>query len=259
MSDEEAKSLPMTYDEELAAEAAAASAAERPQNAEITCKGGILKYEKEERETLEVVIVADIHSRRYYESEMDDDNPQNPVCWAYSPDGKNWVPHSEATKPQCDSCVNCEWNQYETAVKGKGKACTERRTLIVMPADASPEEVPTAELARFEMPPTSSREDYPKFVKGLAMIHGLPPSAAYVTLGCKPDSKAMYRVTFSTGRGDGAVKVPMEVYRAVKERKEEALQMAQKVYEPNPELTEEQIMAREAREEAKRSRGRKMK
>jgi hypothetical protein len=257
----------INYDDEMAKEAREAAAAEKPISARISTKGGILKYNKNELpgNVLECIIVTDRHARKYFEKEFDPNELENPVCWSYSPDGKFVGPHPEASKPQSDNCLNCWANKFETAHKGAGKACSERRVLAVAPSGVSAEDARTADLATLELTPTTSREDYPKYVKGLSIVHGLSPAAAITSIGTKPDAKSQYRLTFAAGNQafvkgveGAALKVDPHVWAALKERREEAVQMIEVAYEPNPELTEEQIMAKEAEKEAKAARGKKL-
>lgn len=259
MSDEKLN-LPVNYDEEMAKEAQAAAEAERPDHPRITCRAGILKYAKEPvpGNKLECIVVADIHSRTFREGAFDEDNPENPVCWAYSDDGKNMKPHPESTKPQCDNCTDCWANQFDTAEKGGGKACKERRKLAIVPAGVQPEDVPTAELASLEIPPTSSRKDWPKYIKTIATIHGLAPTAVYTTIGSVPDEKSQFRLTFEAGARDTPPRLAPELWFALKQRREEAVKMLQEVYDPNPELTEEMLEAKRAREATRKGRASKM-
>lgn len=124
------------------------------------------------------VIVDFITGRFYYDRPFDRENPSPPACYALSPTPNGMAPPKDVPDRQCDTCAACPLNQYESADKGKGKACKEMRILALIPPDADAKTT----VSVMKVPPT-----------------GLKPFDAYVTSIARSLNKAPFQVitTFS--------------------------------------------------------------
>ncbi len=91
--------------------------------------------------TIEAVIVYYRVARAYWEKSLDDGGGNSPPD-CYSNDGKMGI-----GKPG-GSCIGCPLNEFESAKKGKGKACQERKLLFLMMPDSLMPRV-------LSLPPTS--------------------------------------------------------------------------------------------------------
>jgi hypothetical protein len=242
------------YDEELVKRARAAKKKEKPVTGNITMKAGIIKLNGDAApgNKLHGIIIASTHANLFYESEYDEDNPANPVCWAYGDEEETMAPHPKATKPQHDGpCVSCPQNQWGTARKGRGKACSNRRNLAIIPRCDNPDEVREAEVAVMTLPVMSCRE-WSKYVDRLDGMFGRPPEGVVTEVGTVPDAKSQFKVTFTYGYN-----VPNEILGAVFERSDKAQELLEQCWDPNPELTEEELAAKEAAAEKANKRGKR--
>jgi hypothetical protein len=98
-----------------------------------------------------VVIVDYIFENVYYEGEWDPDDVRPPRCFSFSREGYDMTPHESVVKAghaQNDRCEAsgeplCKWNKFNSADKGRGKACRNTRRLALIPAGtAVPNERP---------------------------------------------------------------------------------------------------------------------
>jgi hypothetical protein len=222
------------YEKLLADMAKKATATERPSSSTISVRSGILMYNKEpvKGNKLEVIIIDSTHANTYYDTEWDQDNPTNPVCWAYSkdPDNEEMVPHPKATKPQHENCQHCPHNQWGSDPKGgRGKACKNSRTLAMLPGDVTAEEVVTSEVATQSLPTTSVKE-WSNYVNQASAMFGRPPLGMRTELSVEPHVKHQFHVKFKPlGPVDiGMIKALMDKAALCKD-------LLEKVYDPNPE------------------------
>lgn len=250
---DESTNLPTNYDEELAKRARAAKKREKPVTSTVTMKAGILKLNGDAATDNKIhgIIIASTHANIFYEEEYDEDNPTNPVCWAYGEDEDTMAPHPKATKPQHHECAGCHHNQWGTARKGRGKACSNRRKLALIPSCETPEEVKEAEVAVMTLPVTSGKE-WSKYVDKLEGMFSRPPEGVVTTIGTVPDAKSQFKVTFTY-----AGNVGNELLGAVFERADKSAELLEQVYDPNPEPTEEELAERAAAAEKAAKRGKR--
>ena len=131
------KELSAPWQQQLAASATAGKA---PKEKAVTgdyisCKGNKFKLGSQVLGTeLDCVVVAWNFERAYYDTDYDKDNISSPACAALGYDEDEMQPHEKAAKPQCDTCADCWANEWESADKGKGKACGDRRRLALVVA-----------------------------------------------------------------------------------------------------------------------------
>lgn len=225
------------YDEMLANLAKKATATEAPSSSKISVKAGILSYNGQAAEgnKLDCIIIASTHTNLFYEEKYDSDNITSPVCYAYSedPDEFPMVPHPKASKPQADDCESCWANQWGSG-KGRGKACKNSRTLAVVPGGVTAEDIATAEVATLNLPVMTVSKMWSPYVHKLSALYQRPPLAMVTTVGVKPDAKSQFLITF-----DDAGPVDKSLIPGLIARAGTVKALLERVYEPNPEPTEE--------------------
>ena len=128
------------------------------------------------------VIVFYRPARAYWEKSMDDGGANTPPD-CYSNDGNDGI-----GKPG-GNCALCPFNQFESALKGKGKACNERKLLFLMMPDSVMPRV-------MSLPPTSLGA-FKKYLTRLTS--GVVPYPAVVTeIGLTPKTNARGVAYFET-------------------------------------------------------------
>jgi hypothetical protein len=86
--------------------------------------------------TADVRVLAAVGERTWYSEAFDADSVQVPTCYALDSDS----PHPEAREAQAETCADCKWNKWGTAVDSRGnpsrgKACREGARIIVVPSN----------------------------------------------------------------------------------------------------------------------------
>ena len=159
----------------------------------ISFQGNTIKGDE-----LDVIVIDSVLENCYYPGVNDSDNPAPPVCYAFGRDEKTMAPHAESSSPQSELCSECQWNKFESAEQGRGKACKNVRRLALLPSDAaaSAEAVGSAEMAFAKIPVTSVK-GWATYVRGLSTLEKKPPIAVITTIGTVPDDKSQFKVTFN--------------------------------------------------------------
>lgn len=138
---------------------------------------------------LPVILVAAQFERSYYPGAFTPGEAVVPSC--YSRD--NIVPHEDAAFPQHDTCKDCQWNQFETAREGTGKACKEGLKLAVVHAEqaADPKSNPVIAQCRLSVLNAKTiRQDLQGIMANPNIEHSVQ---AILTLTCVPDAKSQYK------------------------------------------------------------------
>lgn len=242
MSEEKSGTEVVDYEALLAGLAKKAAASERPTSSTVGCRAGILTFNKEpiKGNKLDAIIIASSHSNLFYENAWDEDNPENPVCFAYGEEDDSeenpMVPHPASSKIQHPTCKGCPQNQWGSDPKGgRGKACKNGRSLAMIPADVSAEDIVKAEVAIQKLPITSVKF-WGNYVNMIAAMFSRPPLGMITTIGVVPDMKHQFHITFEP-------KGPVDVsyLRALMEKAKMCKELLEKVYEPNPEPGEKPV------------------
>lgn len=84
---------------------------------------------------IRVVVLGMVWVKAFYEGEWEEGSKDTPVCYAFGQKETGLVPHLASPKKQADQCTGCEHNKFGTALRGKGKRCGDRPTLLVLLAD----------------------------------------------------------------------------------------------------------------------------
>ncbi len=164
----------------------------------ITLQHGRMMYHEQEvpDNELEVVVVASVTERCYYDGPYDADKITSPACFAQSTDPKEMFPHENVLEPQADNCQECPMAEFGSAKVGRGPACKTYRKIIMVPSNTPAEDMPRAELAYMKISPTSVK-NWSKYANGLVSQYGIPPWAARTKIKLVPDKKTIWQILFS--------------------------------------------------------------
>lgn len=190
----------VNWESQLAAEAQAAAANERPPISSITLKSGIMKYmgEKVPGNNLDVVIVADTEEHLLYTTAYDADNISPPTCFAQGMSGEDLVPHETVPDKPAATCDECHFFAWGSDPKGgRGKACKEVRKLAIIPASAlsNPSTIADAEIAVLRIPVTSVKH-LAKYIISCA-AKGRPLWSMVTNISVEPDDRTQFKVNFA--------------------------------------------------------------
>jgi len=122
------------------------------------------------------IIVDFANEKCWYNSVYDSDNPGSPACWAIGVEKPDeLVPSDLSPVAQCNECINCEKSEWGSADTGRGKACSDKRRLMVVGLDElmEAESIEEVEVAMMKAPP-SSISHFDKYIKGLGKVHKRP-------------------------------------------------------------------------------------
>lgn len=190
----------------------------------VSLKGGIMSVGDEELpgNQMYVIILDHYRENTYFEGRYDPDVKTAPKCYAFGrgADGDDMGPHESMQvslapegwfEPQSDVCRTCSKNEWGTADTGRGKACQNRRRLILLPAGyatpkkgsrdfdvelfTDPAHYQTADEAQLKLPVTSSKE-YSKYVSQLGAQYQRPPHGVLTRIYLEPDAKTQFKVCF---------------------------------------------------------------
>lgn len=163
-----------------------------------------------------VVIMDHVFENIFYEGSFDPDAKNPPTCYAFGRDATTMGPpdtvdeHDEFTR-QSDICANCVQNEWGSAEKGKGKACSNRRRLALVSAgtyvpqgrnggfeleledDAS--HFAKADVAYIKIPVTSVK-GFQQYVKQISEQFGRPLHGVVTRIWLEPHPKYQFQVKF---------------------------------------------------------------
>ncbi len=240
------------WDEELAKDAQAAVATEASTGGApaFSIKGGVLMFNDVAIPNNEVaVIVLDsLIENAYYDTDYDADNITPPTCFAFGRDETTMAPHQtvfEHEQAQNETCKGCQFNAFGTADKGRGKACGNRRRMMLIPAgeidkngvfvaETDAGEIERSIAGQLKIPPTSLKL-WGNYVKQVAGTMNRPPHGVITKMKVVPDPKSQFKVTFQL-----LGKVPNDLMAAVMERRKEALIQIETPYNLDVEEAPEQ-------------------
>jgi hypothetical protein len=210
------KNKVMKWDEELAKAAEIAAGMEEGSTGAgqfLSTKSGILSWQDESMPDNQVVviIVDSILENVYYDTEWDADKPQPPCCFAFNRKEKELAPHkvvNELSQSQNETCEGCQWNEFGTADKGKGKACRNTRRLAMIPAGAldsngdltmieKEKHYETASIGFMRLPVTSVK-GYANYVTRLKDSLKRPPFGVVTRVYLEPDAKNQFKICFES-------------------------------------------------------------
>jgi hypothetical protein len=219
------------WEEEMAAQAKVAAAQEAHVGGGnfFSTRAGVLSVDSQSipNNEMAVLIVDGILENVYYEGKFDPDDITPPSCFAFGRDDADMAPHETVVKngtAQHDTCKGCDKNEFGSSDTGKGKACSNRRRLALLPAGSfdkrtgeftpllDPAHYAKTEMRYLKVPPTSIGA-YAAYVKQLAGGIKRPPHGVFTRISLAPHPKKQFEVKF-----EALAPVPNEVMGAVMER-----------------------------------------
>lgn len=239
MTEKQPGTAVVNWADEMAKHAVAVAKQETPSSGYISLKAGVLSYggAAVPNNKLDVIVLDYAMENTYYEGKYDPNNVRSPVCFAIARAAPEvyLTPHPMSEKRQaamCDECPNLKWGSDPGG--GRGKACQERRRLIMIPANTqeSPEKVLSAETAIMKLPVTSVKL-WANYVATVATLNKRPPFGLVTQIGTQPNPKSQFNVTFNAV---GAL--PDNVMAAIMQKREACLDILLKAYDQNGEEDE---------------------
>lgn len=233
------------WDEQFAAMAAEYAGAEKSGGSFISTQAGVLSFEGDPLpgNQMLTVILDVVRERTFYTDRYDASREHNapPVCYAFArmdePE-EAMAPHPSMQadldyfQPQNDICKTCPHNEWGTSDTGRGKACSERRRLALLPAGYfmpkrgsrdleahvfdTEEHYRTADIAFLKLPVMSVKH-YGRYVAQLASQHRRPPLGVITRIYIEPDPKAQFTVRYEM-----MDLLPPELYEVIMARHQEA-------------------------------------
>jgi hypothetical protein len=229
--EKEAGTSVVNWQERLAKEAKAVAQTERPAISRISLRGGAMTYQNQPipNNELTCIILANVHENAYYPNRFDPNKIEAPDCFAFSETGQDMVPHEKSYKKQDERCAIClqyQWGSDINSPSRKGKACKQKRKLLIMPGDALKNEtIRTCELAILDLP-TTSVKNFSSYVQGLSVGEGRPTWAMMSKIKLSPDPRTQIRVDFTA-----AFPLGEEHLGAILQRADEAKMVLMTPYE----------------------------
>ena len=193
----------ISVEQELADQAKNAALLERPVGGAISLRGGVLAWQGNPvaGNRLPCVVLDTVFENRWYDTPFSAENPSNPACFAISRVEEELGPHEDAEKPQgkdgkCEGCPKNAWGSDPRG--GRGKACSQTRRLVLMPANAlsSAQDIQKSEVAILKLPVTSVRY-WSAYVNQLAGTVKRPPYAVVTEIYPEPHPKHQFHVHFT--------------------------------------------------------------
>jgi hypothetical protein len=134
--------LPVSWEEQMKADAKSMLEAERPSIASMTFKSGVMAIADQPVVGNEItcVILGAVAENTWYKDRYDPNVKSIPACYAIG-EGKadNLVPNEQSKEKQAVLCISCEKFEWGSDPNGgRGKACKERRRLAMIPALSRP-------------------------------------------------------------------------------------------------------------------------
>lgn len=231
------------YDEELAKMAGASATLTNSGGGGrfFSTRAGVLQFDDVSLpgNQMAVIIGSWCLENVYYDTDFDPDNRTPPTCFAFckDPSKKDEMgPDPEQLKDdafdmQATQCSDCWANEWQSAAKGRGKACGNRRRLACLPAGTysgkSHDELEliddadhfrTCEEAFLKVPVTSGK-GFDAYVRDIAEQFQKPLFAVYTRVFLTPDSKSQFKVNFELIEpvDDALIPTLMDRYRKLQE------------------------------------------
>lgn len=203
----------------------------------FSTRGGVLKFNDSPvpNNQMAVVIVDAIMENVFYDSDYDPDAITSPKCYAFGRDENSIQPHEDCEEAQSGGCAACPHNQWGSAEKGRGKACSNRRRLALIDAGqltkdgafephSDPAAFAKAEIAFLKLPPTSIK-GFASYTKQLAKVQKLPPFGVFTLVSLESDPRTQFKLVF-----EQLDVVPSALQKTIFERHKEARELIEFPY-----------------------------
>jgi len=153
--------------------------------------------------TLRAVVVAAVHSNAYYDPDVpfNPKQPQSPLCYAFGADKDEMEPHSQAPEKQNANCANCPMNKFESAKRGKGKACKNQIRLALISEDdlENADSLDSLDIVYMNVPVMSAKNWAAYATNKLANGIKRPYWSVVTTIKVVPDDDSQFKVLFELG------------------------------------------------------------
>jgi hypothetical protein len=200
-SKEESKAI-VSWEDMMKTEAKDVAKTERPSVGRISLQSGIMTYQDQvvPDNTLECIIAAVIHEQVYYDKPYVPGVVNPPGCFAFAPVGDLIKAHPDVgERDYGPDCITCSRNQWGTATRDgvatRGKACSDRRKLAILPRLESIEDYANAEIAILSIP-VMSVKNWANYVNLIAAQQQRPSWGLFTRIIVKPDPKSQFKVYF---------------------------------------------------------------
>ena len=238
------------FDEKWASQAKQYASTERTVSGFITHRAGQFKAGEMEFPELCAIILESVPENAYYGASFDPNKLTPPKCFAFgepgSGDESEMAPHPAMQadpdwfEPQSEDCKSCQWNQFGSAEKGKGKACKNGRRLVVIPAgtfskrkgsrdldldlyvgddvpaNEAREHLANADAYVLKVPPTSIKE-WRAFVHLINNEYHRPPQGVVTRIWTEPMTNGGHKLCF-----EPLALLPDDTYPVMEQRNAEA-------------------------------------
>jgi hypothetical protein len=150
------------------------------------------------------IVLDTAHVHAYYTTGYDPDDPIPPACFAVglAHDDVVMSPVGESPEPQSKTCDKCAKNEFGTADTGKGKACSQRRRLLLLavedPNNLHPDNIAASDVAVLNIPTTSIKNwrAYASHVKKHEKVYMQQVVTSFKIV---KDKKTRHKVEFEVG------------------------------------------------------------
>lgn len=195
----ESKAL-VNWEEKMAKMAQESAAQERVGGTSLSLRAGVLSYmgEQVKGNNLDVIVLDHAVEHSWYDVKYDPDRIVPPVCFAVGRVGEEMVPHESVPEEQrqSDKCATCPKHAFKSAENGRGRACSVRRRLLLLPADQlENDDLSTAEVGVLKVPPTSV-PNWSKYLNRINVLHQRPCFGVITNVAPKPHMKFQFMVHF---------------------------------------------------------------
>ncbi len=189
----------VSWQDMMATEAKEVAKTERPSVARISLQSGIMTYQDQAVPDNEMIgIIGDaIHEQVYYDQPYEAGVVNPPACFGYGNPGDSIKAHESVPERDwknwgdCDTCIMGQWRKPP----GKGKPCSERRRLAILPPSTKPADFDTAEIAVLSLP-VMSVKNWSNYINTVAAQYNRPSWGILTKIMVKPDPKSQFRVHF---------------------------------------------------------------
>lgn len=248
-----------TYDDAYAKAAQQYAAQETKSGGRfLSTRAGVLSFDEQALpgNQLACIVLDSVMENTYYSTRFDGSGPTvPPVCYAFGRGDTDMFPHIESMQkaphyfvPQhiengqvagCDGCPKAQWGSSDT---GRGKACSNRYRLALLPAGVyeqspnrrdwelglydDPAYFQSAEVLYLKLPVTSGKR-WSDYTRMLRTTLGRPPFGAVTRLYLQPDPKTQFGVHFEL-----IEPLPDELAPAIIRRNQETMTQIIQGYEP---------------------------
>ena len=175
-------------DKQLAEEAAnIAATISAPSSNKIKTRDKVFKLPDGQvlQAPLPVVIVDYISRNTYYDKPYNENDPQDPVCWAINKHPADLAPGPDvpAKTKMNSTCTGCEYDEFGTSPTGAGKACKNARILSVLLPSLNDEKLYTIEAS-----PTAIQA-FDAYVGVVAKLFNATPIKVLTELSFHPEKQ----------------------------------------------------------------------